>query len=298
MKLRKFDKCLIAFTLLLLLITAGLYLFKPGENKARSIEAREESEINVRNVKNSVSQERSKDSEISSTKETEMIKESTESSSASEEVDNSKQDEGLSAVKAPGNESPIERIKRLIAPNTAGDINQDYRIRVFKDKQIVAVFTDNGSGEFRQLTHAFPCSTAIPPNETPSGDHAVGKKLEYGYMIDGSWGQYCTEFLQYHYFHGMPSYGSQEEGIRFDEFNNLGNVASHGCIRLQSKDAKWIYDYVKEGSVVEILDSSAAFEMIPDKVDFVKMKEDGPSWDPTNENPNNPYQMNPEILLP
>lgn len=196
-------------------------------------------------------------------------------------------------------ESELDRIKRLIAPVEPGDANADYMIRVFKDIQIVAVFTDSGNGQFDNLLHAFPCCTAIPPNETPSGPTRIGTKFLSGYMMDGSYGQYCSEFLQYHYFHGVPSYhGEPEAGVSWEDFNNLGNPASHGCIRLQAKDAKWIFSYCKEGTAVEVLDDSSAFPQVPADIETVKMKADGPQWDPTNDNPQNPYQIDPSLLLP
>lgn len=200
---------------------------------------------------------------------------------------------------APLNEDEaLDRIKKLIAPVEAGSLDEKYMIRVFKDRQLVCVYTDDGSGKFLNLVHAFNCCTALAPHETPAGHHKIGIKHTFGYMMDGSYGQFCSEFLKTFYFHGVPSYnGSQEAGVRWNEFNNLGNPASHGCIRLTAKDAKWIYDYCKEGTPVDILEDSTGYEL-PDKVDFVKMKEGGPSWDPTNPNPANPYQQNPALLLP
>lgn len=196
-------------------------------------------------------------------------------------------------------ENPLEKIKRLIAPVEPGDVNENYMIRVFKDIQVVAVFTDNGNGKYDQFLHAFTCSTADEDHETPNGKTQIGVKYHSAFMIDASYGQYSSEFLQYHYFHGVPSYhGETEAGVSWEDFNKLGSPASHGCIRLQSKDAKWIFTYCEEGTPVEVLEESSGFPMVPTVVERVMMKESGPSWDPTNDNPLNPYQQDPSLLLP
>ncbi|MDD7402023.1 MAG: L,D-transpeptidase [Eubacteriales bacterium] len=208
-------------------------------------------------------------------------------------------DPRLGLERIPGQESDLDRIKRLIAPESPGDIEKNYMIRVFKDRQLVTVFEDpKGDGSFDYLIKAFNCSSAADGHNTPSGQHKIGLKLYSGYMIDASYGQYCSEFLQYHYFHAVPSYGGVEEaGVSWEDYNKLGQAASHGCIRLETKAAKWIYDYCKEATPVEILDSSEDFPYLPDKVDQLKMSPDGPKWDPTNPNPLNPYQQDPSLLL-
>lgn len=206
-------------------------------------------------------------------------------------------DSNLSA--GPSDETAIERIKRLISPVAPGDPEKDYRIRVFKDRQMVCVFDDpEGDGDFRHLIHAFVCSTAIEPHETPSGLHKIGVKYPSGYMLDASYGQYCSEFIPTFYLHAVPSYGGVEEtGVGVEDFNQLGKVASHGCIRLLTKDALWIYNYCKTDTPVEVLDSSEDFPDLP-QLDRLWMKQGEPSWDPTNPNPLNPYQQDPARLLP
>jgi len=34
--------------------------------------------------------------------------------------------------------------------------------------------------------------------------------------------------------------------------NNFGNPMSHGCVNLKTEDAKWLYNWVKVGTVVRI----------------------------------------------
>lgn len=205
---------------------------------------------------------------------------------------------GLAPI--PEGESDLERIKRLIAPLPKGEAGTEYVIRVFKDKQLVCVFEDKkADGSFDYLIHAFEASTAGEGYETPSGEHKIGIKYLSGFMIDSSYAKYCSEFLQYHYFHGLPSYGGIEEsGVSWKDYNKLGQSDSHGCIRVTTRAAKWIYENCPENTRVEILEDSKDYPYLPEKIDRLWMSEDGPTWDPTNDNPNNPYQQDPSLLLP
>ena len=44
--------------------------------------------------------------------------------------------------------------------------------------------------------------------------------------------------------------------LSYTDYNMLGQPASHGCVRLCVRDAKWIYDYMPIGTWVHIYDSS------------------------------------------
>lgn len=200
----------------------------------------------------------------------------------------------------PQGETDLERIKRLMQPLEPGEAGANYLIRVFKDRQMVVVYSDPDQDQsFSKLEHAFACSSAIEPYETPSGDHQLGLKLLSGYMLDGSYCKYCSEFKTTYYFHAPPSYGDVEEaGVSWQDYNALGNEASHGCIRLTTRDAKWIFENCDENTKVEILDSSDGYSGLPDQIDRLMMQEGEPSWDPTNDNPANPYLQDPARLLP
>jgi len=64
---------------------------------------------------------------------------------------------------------------------------------------------------------------------------------------------YNTGFL----FHSELYRAADPTRLIVDEFNTLGYPRSHGCIRMQVKDAKWIYENARAGSIVEIVDGVA-----------------------------------------
>jgi hypothetical protein len=68
--------------------------------------------------------------------------------------------------------------------------------------------------------------------------------------------------------------------LQTETYNDLGKAASHGCVRLQVKDAKLIYDIVKNRNTkVKIYDSSYAGPF--DKPVIEKIPA-GQKYDPTD----------------
>jgi hypothetical protein len=70
----------------------------------------------------------------------------------------------------------------------------------------------------------------------------------------------------------------------------LGSTASHGCVRLNVADAKWIYDNCKSGTKVTIYDSSDPGPL--GKPSTIKISSSSPyrGWDPTDPDSSNPWQ--------
>ena len=56
------------------------------------------------------------------------------------------------------------------------------------------------------------------------------------------------QFMGNYLFHSIPFAEDQETIL--DE--TLGEPASHGCVRLDTEDAKWLYDNVLDGSKIII----------------------------------------------
>lgn len=308
MKIRTIERIFIGVAVIILITTLLVYFFKtqeeaqdlPADNNFSFSLAKDTDSAQVEGSEEDLQQDAAANPEHSAA---ELPSDKAEPSLSEEQVpetEQSSKDPRNGLVPIPAEESDLERIKRLIAPLPKGEPGTEYVIRVFKDKQMVCVFEDNkGDGSFDYLIHAFEASTAGEGYETPSGEHSIGIKYLSGYMIDSSYAKYCSEFLQYHYFHGLPSYGDVEEsGVSWKDFNKLGQGDSHGCIRVTTRAAKWIYENCLENTRVEILDDSKDYPYLPEKIDRLWMSEDGPTWDPTNDNPNNPYQQDPSILLP
>lgn len=96
---------------------------------------------------------------------------------------------------------------------------------------------------------SFKCSTGIESEKTPTGIFDV---LERGawFFSDkyNQGGKYWVQFYGDYLFHSVPYNKDQSEVVDY----TLGVPASHGCIRLKTEDAKWIYDNIESGTKVII----------------------------------------------
>lgn len=117
-------------------------------------------------------------------------------------------------------------------------------------------------------------------------------------MFDGTYGQYSTQFFGNYLFHSICYTAPDPSTMLAQEYNMLGGVASLGCVRLQTADAKWIYDNCAPGTRVTIYDSDDPGPLgKPERAVDVVPADCG--WDPTDPRVENPWTQVPveEIQL-
>lgn len=163
-----------------------------------------------------------------------------------------------------------------------------YKIKVNKQCCTVTVYklTD---GKYKAVK-AMVCS---PGYATPTGTFPLGEKMKWHTLQGPSYGQYCTRITGSILFHSVWYYQVQKNTQSYVQYNRLGTLASHGCVRLTVADAKWIYDNVPSGSPVKIYNSSNPGPL--GKPAAIKVN-GYQGWDPTDPDPANPYhKKNPKI---
>lgn len=111
--------------------------------------------------------------------------------------------------------------------------------------------------EHGQLIHEWVSSTGIADSPTWPGVYQVISRVPNAYA--GNWNLYMPYFIGVYRpipnaeftngFHGFPTRGGGQ--ILWE--NSLGRRVTYGCILLSNTNAKWLYDWVEEGVVVEIL---------------------------------------------
>lgn len=175
----------------------------------------------------------------------------------------------------------------------AAAYNGKYWVKVNAQANVVTVYKKS-DGKWKPV-RAMLCSVGIGTNEsnsTPIGTFYTKGKWQWGHLVDDLWGQYCTHITSDILFHSVyydyyADYASQPT----KEFNKLGSPASHGCVRLSTMDAKWIYDQCKTGTKVTIYKSAVPGPLGKPagiKVSTRKKR----NWDPTD-----PKSDNPNYLL-
>ncbi len=125
--------------------------------------------------------------------------------------------------------------------------NTSYLIHVDIDNQIISIY--NGYTNDWLLVNQYPCSTGISGEETPKGIFTVTNRGEWFYSEDyKQGGKYWVQFLGDYLFHSLPYNEDQSQILDY----TLGTPSSHGCIRLNTEDAKWIYDNIDDDTKVII----------------------------------------------
>ena len=128
-----------------------------------------------------------------------------------------------------------------------------YKLIVDVSDQKVYVMQWTGS-TYEGPVMSFACSSGKVETPTPLGTYQAGGKWgeEWYYFKE----YYCYARWAYHivggvFFHSI-TYDMNKRQTGHE--SSLGRRASHGCIRLSVKNAKWIYDNCPEGTTVVIQD--------------------------------------------
>lgn len=136
-------------------------------------------------------------------------------------------------------------------PNGYIEVNNSptgpWKLRVNKSTNVVTAY--RGSTPVRAML----CSVGLN-NATPSGVFSLGGKWSNWHELFGRvWGQYCTTVTGNILFHSVYYLRYRDpSSLAVNEYYKLGNAASHGCIRLSSADAYYIWTQVPSGTRVEI----------------------------------------------
>lgn len=118
-----------------------------------------------------------------------------------------------------------------------------YVIKINKLQNTVTIY------EKRKAIKAFPCSAG---QGTPTGTFALQQKMRWHVLMGPCYGQYCSRIYKGILFHSVWYHRQNPGTLSNSSYNRLGTTASHGCIRLTVKDAKWIFDHCPIGTKIVI----------------------------------------------
>lgn len=169
-----------------------------------------------------------------------------------------------------------------------------YYIRVNRATCTVTIYHTDGAGRRGEPFKAMVCSVGKPGRGlTPTGTYTLtGYRPLWCHMKDGSYGQYISQFKGNYLFHSVCYRERDPATLIPEEYNDLGSPASLGCVRLQTADAKWIYENCPAGTKVEIFSGSAADDPLgkPAKlVERLDPADPNSGWDPTDPREENPW---------
>ena len=170
------------------------------------------------------------------------------------------------------------------------DYKSKYYVVVYTLSQSVVTYQKDKNGGYTKLYKRLKCSTGVRDvTPTKEGVYSILKKYRWYRLMGGVYGQYCCRFSEEegYYFHSVPYKAKDPSTMSNDGYDKLGQSASHGCIRLCARDAKWLYDHLPEGTQVSVVWAKGPYGLnIPAR--NTDSRYDG--WDPTDLwSPGNPY---------
>lgn len=118
---------------------------------------------------------------------------------------------------------------------------------ILVDRAACKVGIFNGRAGAWSLNREWSCSPGKPSTPTVSGVFHVGSK---GYYFDSGSARcyWYTQFYNDYLFHSVL-YSKYTGGL---QDGRLGMQLSHGCVRLEINNAKWIYDNIPSGTTVVV----------------------------------------------
>lgn len=184
------------------------------------------------------------------------------------------------------------RASDYIAANDTASNGCPYYIMVNRAMNTVTVYGLDEEGYYTVPVKAMVCSVGRAGHSTPLGTFSLtGYKREWNHMLDGTYGQYATQFYGNYLFHSICYSEADPSALLMDEYNKLGEPASLGCVRLQTVDAKWIYDNCAAGTMVTIYDGESPGPLGKPSTFLEEiLPEQDNGWDPTDPRPENPWR--------
>lgn len=210
----------------------------------------------------------------------------------SEPTEDSEDPEDLDNPDEIPSKKPSAKPKTSSAPKVSGT---KYYIKVNNQMNTVTVYAKDQNGNYTIPVRAMVCSTgyASPKNSK----YQLKGRWNWGKMFGGVYTQYETLITGNILFHSVPYLRQYDHSsLEYWEYDKLGTTCSAGCIRLTTRDAKWIYDNCERGTWVEFYSSSNPGPL--GKPSAMKISSSpNRNWDPTDPDPNNPWR-NANVEIP
>ena len=164
---------------------------------------------------------------------------------------------------------------------------ESYYIKVNLKANVVTIYK-GVEGNYDTPVNAMICSTGT---DTPrSGKYTIKSRWSWLKLYGGVYGHYVTQITGDILFHSVPYLSKSPDTLEYWEYDKLGTKASLGCVRLTAKDAKWIYDNISRGTIVEFYSSSNPGPLRKPTAMKITEYTEYRNWDPTDPNNKNPWK--------
>lgn len=139
---------------------------------------------------------------------------------------------------------------------TQTGIDTNYILHVNTKKCYIIVYAEYPSGGYAPV-FSFKTSPGTAGNDTNVGNSYIKAQYNWTELMGPSYGQY-TSLVNYtdgEYIHSVACGYCNDHNVDAGAYNLLGQRASHGCMRVNVRNAFWVYCYCKVGTGVIIRDN-------------------------------------------
>ena len=153
----------------------------------------------------------------------------------------------------------------------------DYLLKVNKTLNCLTVYAKDGNNGYIIPVKAMLTSVG---DDTPIGTFKTPEKYRWRLMVNDTYTQYATRITQGFLFHSITYATPNENNLLTVGYNGLGVSRSLGCVRLNCRNSKWVYDNCHLGTTVQVYEDATVASPF-DKPELVPIS-DQQTWDPTD----------------
>ena len=153
----------------------------------------------------------------------------------------------------------------------------DYLLKVNKTLNCLTVYAKDGNNGYIIPVKAMLTSVG---DDTPIGTFKTPEKYRWRLMVNDTYTQYATRITQGFLFHSITYATPNENNLLTVGYNGLGVSRSLGCVRLNCRNSKWVYDNCHLGTTVQVYEDANVASPF-DEPELVPIS-DQQTWDPTD----------------
>ena len=129
----------------------------------------------------------------------------------------------------------------------------DYLLKVNKTLNCLTVYAKDGNNGYIIPVKAMLTSVG---DDTPIGTFKTPEKYRWRLMVNDTYTQYATRITQGFLFHSITYATPNENNLLTVGYNGLGVSRSLGCVRLNCRNSKWVYDNCHLGTTVQVYEDA------------------------------------------
>ena len=204
-------------------------------------------------------------------------------------------DENSNDINEEKNQNDVNKEKNNNTKQEKINSTPKYYIKINNRANRVNVYGKDSQQNYTVLVKTMICSTGecTPPcSMYPKTKYKMlGNRYQWA-KFHSVYVRYPTQIVGGIFFHSVPYLDKRKDSLSYSMFDHLGQSVSAGCIRLKVADAKWIYDNVESGSIIEFNTNVTNNESAPK----ISSNERCRNWDPTDTDSNNPWKNKANLV--